>query len=320
MSGFATTASTYTHLSRANLWSTQLKEIFEAQVFANQYVDWLTDFPDGDTLNIPSIGQMEAQNFSEGEAVRYTAMDTGNFTFSIDKYLASATYVTTKMLQDSYVMKQVQAKFVPKQMRAIATIMETDILAIAPNGQTSANSNTINGAKHRFIGSGLNERIALEDFKKADYALQMANAPMTNKIAIVHPSVAYELETLPNIVNVSNNPQWEGVITTGLVTGTRFMRNVYGWDVYVSQFLKTNTASETIDGVTAAAGVNNLFFTAAPDARPFIGSVRQSPKTESEYNKDMQREEYVTTCRYGVKLFRPECVVCVVTDTDQVYA
>jgi hypothetical protein len=98
------------------------------------------------------------------------------------------------------------------------------------------------------------------------------------------------------------------------------MKNIFGWDVYVSQYLKTNTASEAIDGVTAAAGVNNLFFSAAPEARPFIGSIRQSPKTESEYNKDLQREEYVTTCRYGMKLFRPESVVCVVTDTDQVYA
>ena len=106
MSGFSTVNTD--HLIRSNLWSTQLKENFEAMMFAQQYIDWITDFPDGDTLNIPSIGQMEAQDFAEGEAVRYTAMDTGNFTFTIDKYLASATYVTSKMLQDSYVMSRVR--------------------------------------------------------------------------------------------------------------------------------------------------------------------------------------------------------------------
>ena len=318
MAGFSTV--TTDHLIRSNLWSSNLKEVFEAELFANQWMNWITDFPDGDTLNIPSIGQMEAQDFAEGEAVRYTAMDTGNFTFTIDKYLASATYVTQKMLQDSYVMKQVQAMFVPKQDRAIKAIIEADILALAPNAQTSANSNTINGAKHRIIGSGLNERIALEDFMKMKYALQLANAPLTQLIAVVHPSVEYELSTLPNHVNMSNNIHWEGVVSTGLTTGMRFVKNIFGWDVYVSQYIKTNTASEAIDGVTAAAGVNNVFFTAAPEARPFIGSIRQAPKVESEFNKDLQRDEYVTTCRYGMKLFRPECVGVVVTDTDQVYA
>ena len=318
MAGFMTTNTD--HLIRSNLWSSNLKEIFEADLYATQWIDWITDFPDGDTLNIPSIGQMEAQDFAEGEAVRYTAFDTGNFTFTIDKYLASATYVTDKMMQDSYVMSQVKSKFVPKQARAIATIMETDALAVGPNGQTSANSNTINGAKHRIIGSGTNERITLEDFMKMKYALQKANAPLTQLIAVVDPSVEYELSTLPNHMNMSNNIMWEGVVATGLTTGFRFMKNIFGWDVYVSQYLKVNTASEAIDGVTAAAGVNNLFFSAAPEARPFIGSVRQPPKVESERNKDLQRDEYVTTCRYGMKLYRPECLGVVVTDTDQVYA
>jgi hypothetical protein len=70
--------------------------------------------------------------------------------------------------------------------------------------------------------------------------------------------------------------------------------------------------------VTAAAGVNNLFFSAASDVLPFVGLIRQAPKVDSEYNKDWQRDEYVTTCRYAFKLFRPENLVVVVTDTDQV--
>ena len=318
MAGFLSTNTD--NLTRSNLWSTQLKEHFEAPTFAMQYINWITDFPDGDTFNIPSVGVMEAQDFVEGDAVRYTAMDTGNFTFTIDKYLASATYVTSKQLQDSYVMKQVQASFVPEQIKAIERIMEADVLKLAPDNQTTANSNTINGAKHRFIGSGSSEKITLEDFMKAKFALQKANMPLTSLVAIVDPSVEYELSTLPNIVNMSNNPMWEGVITSGLTTGMRFSKNIFGWDVYVSQYLQVNTASEAIDGVTAAAGVNNVFFTADSSVKPFVGAWRQAIKTESGYNKDLQREEYVTTCRYGMDLFRPEAVVCVVTDTDQVYA
>ena len=100
-------------------------------------------------------------------------------------------------------------------------------------------------------------------------------------------------------------------------TGMRFVTNVMGFDVYMSQNLKSGIA-ETIDGKTTTVGVANLFFSATPDVLPFVGSIRQTPKVDSEYNKDFQREEYVTTCRYGFKLFRPENMVVVLTDTDQV--
>jgi hypothetical protein len=224
------------------------------------------------------------------------------------------------MKQDSYVMSQLQAAFVPKMTRAIMKSMETDLLAVGPDNQTAANANLINGARHRFVASGAGETLMPEDFAKALYALQKANVPTTNLVAIVDPSVEYHLNTITNIVNVSNNPQWEGIITTGLSSGFRFIRNIYGFDVYTSQNLKVNTGSETIEGVTAAAGVNNLFFSAAPEASPFVGLVRQAPQVDSDYNKDRQRDEYVVTARYGFDLFRPESLITILTDTDQVYA
>lgn len=316
MAGFSTSQTD--HLIRSNLWSSQIKEVLMDELMATKYVDMITDFPDGDTINIPSMGQADVLDYAEGQAVKYTAMDTGNFTFSITAYKSSATYITEKMKQDSFYTARLVSSFVPKQSRAIAKAMEVDILSVGPNGQTASNLNTINGANHRWVGSGTNETIAVQDFAKAKYALQKANVPMTNLVAIVDPSVEYALSTLTNLTSVSNNPRWEGIVRDGMSTGTKFVMNVYGFDVYVSQNLKVNTTSETINSVTSAAGVNNLFFSAAPDVLPIVGSVRQPPKVDSEYNKDMQREEYVTTCRYGYKLFRPENMVVVITDTDQV--
>lgn len=315
MAGFQTSSND--HLIRSNLWSNQIKEVLLDELFATKYVDMITDFPDGDTLNIPSIGQAEVADYSEGQAVKYTGMDTGNFTFTINKYKSSATYITEKMKQDSFYMSRLVSSFVPKQHRAIAKAMEIDILDLAPTAQTSGATNAINGAAHRWVASGTSEVIALQDFAKARYALQKANVPMVNLVAIVDPSVEYTLSTLTNLVNVSNNPRWEGIVSSGISTGMKFISNVYGFDVYVSQNLKTGV-NETIGGVTSGAGVANLFFSAAPDVLPFVGSVRQAPKVDSEFNKDLQREEYVTTCRYGFKLYRPENMVVVISDTDQV--
>lgn len=319
MAGFSTTSNE--HLIRSNLWSNQIKEVLLDELMGMRYVDMIADFPDGDTINIPSIGLAEVSNYSEGQAVRYTAMDTGNFTFTINQYKSSATFITNKMKQDSFYADRLIATFVPRQARAIAVAMEADCLATGPAGQTAADSNTINGAKHRFVGSGASETITVEDFAKARYALFKANVPMTNLTAIVCPEVSYSLQTQTNVVNLlSPQPQWASVVHDGISTGMRFKFNLYGFDVYESNHLKTNTGSETIDAVTAAAGVNNLFFSAAGDVLPFVGAVRQPPKVDSEYNKDLQRDEYVTTCRYDYKLYRPENLVIVLTDTDQVYA
>lgn len=315
MSGFSVASND--HLIRSNIWTGQLKELFDAELLGTKWVDMI-DFPDGDTLNIPSIGQAEVLDYNEGQAIKYTAMDTGNFTFTIDQYKSSATYIYNKYKQDMFYMSRLVSSFVPKMNRAIMAAMENKILAVGPDAQTAANTNAINGAAHRWIGQGTNETMSVLDFAKAKYALQKANVPMTNLVAIVDPSVEYAINAISNISNLSDNPRWEGIITSGMASGMRFIRNIYGFDIYVSQFLKVNTASEQIGTPTAAAGVNNLFFSASADALPIVGSVRQPPKVDSSYNKDLQRDEYVTTCRYGFKLFRPENMVVVVTDTDQV--
>jgi hypothetical protein len=205
MAGFST--NTNQHLIRSNIWSGQLKEVLEEELMGMRYVDMITDFPDGDTLNIPSIGQMEVQDFAEGQAVRYTAMDTGNFTFSINEYKSAATYITEKMKQDSFYTSRLVSSFVPKMRRALMKAIEVDVLSIGPDGQTVSDVNSINGADHRWVGSGTNETISVTDFAKALNSLQMANVPAVNLVAIVHPSVEYALNTLTNIVNVSNNPR-----------------------------------------------------------------------------------------------------------------
>ena len=301
---------------RSNLWSTQLKELFEDDLIAMRWVDMVEDFPDGDTLNIPSIGQAEVNDYVENKSIVYTSFDTGNFTFTISQYKQSAVYITNKMKQDSYVFDQLVAKFVPNMHRALAKQMEIDALKVGPNGQTASNLNTINGANHRFIGSGTNETIAVKDFALATYALQKAAAPMTNRVAIVDPSVEYTLKTLSTLVSLDNNKHWEGIVRDDLSTGMKFNFNIFGWDVYTSMNLPT--LNETIDGKTTASGVANLFFSATGDALPFIGHVRQAPSVESEYNKDEQREEYVSVARYGFGLYRPEALVVIATDTDQV--
>jgi hypothetical protein len=307
-------------LIRSELWSATLKEALKDELKATGYVDWLSGFPDGTTFTIPSIGDATVRDYVEDTAVKYDAMDTGEFQFTLGTYVSAATYITKKARQDAFYASRLESSFVPKQLRAIMEKLETDIMALgaggASGGQTAANANQINGADHRFVGTGTNEVISVADFAKALFSLKKANVPDRNLIAIVDPSVEYTLNTLSNLVNVSNNPRWEGIITSGIASGMRFVKNVYGFDVYTSNYLAT--ANETIGGKTTAAGKANLFFSADGSILPFVGAWRQHPEVDGEYNKDFQREEYVTTARYGLKVYRPENLVVVLTDTDQV--
>lgn len=311
MSGFATYNTE--HLIRSEIWSTQLKEILEFELQGVRYVDMLSEFTDGNVINIPSIGQAEASDYVEGEAVKYTSMDTGNFQFSINEYKQSGTFITNKMKQDTFYLDRLVSSFVPKQSRAIMAGIEEKVMAVGPDGQTVNDLNVINGGPHRFVAQGASGVMVPEDFALAKYSLQKAAVPMTNLVAIVDPSVEYQLSTMTNLVNVSNNPRWEGIVRDGMSTGTKFLMNIYGFDVYVNHFLKKGV-SDTISGQTATNGVANLFFSATQDVLPFVGQIRQAPRVDSEYNKDYQREEYVTTARYDFALYRPENLVTVISN------
>src|SRR5690554_6691056 len=134
------------HLTRSDLWSAQLKELFEDELFAIRYVNWLDSFPDGEMFHIPSIGQAEAQDYEENQASTYSALDTGEFLFRVTEYLQSGHYITNKLKQDMYYMNQLVSSFVPKQYRAIMKRMETDVLRIGPDRQTASSPNFINDA------------------------------------------------------------------------------------------------------------------------------------------------------------------------------
>lgn len=301
-------------LIRSEVWSTELKEILRDELMAMQYVDWMTEFPDGDTFTIPSIGVGDVDDYVEDTNIVYRPLDTGEFQFTITEYLSSGNYITRKAEQDLFYANQLMSRFVPEQERALMVRLEGDILKVGPDGQTAADTNDINGEKHRFVATGTSNVISVEDFARARLSLKKANVPDTNLIAIVDPSVEFTLNTQTNLVNISNNRMWEGIVSDGIASGMKFVKNVYGFDVWSSNHLKSN-AAETLEAVAISGFANNLFFSAAPGVAPFKGAWRQMPQVDTEFNKDKQRTEFVTTARYGLALFRPENLVVIPSQT-----
>jgi hypothetical protein len=317
MAGFTTTNTQY--LFRTNLWSRQIKELLLDDLNAMNWVRIISDFPDGFTLNIPSIGEATTFDFVEGQAVKYESMSTGNFTFSFDNYKGSAHAISEKFKRDSYYSSDVIAAFVPREHRALMEAVETNIFAKMNSGQTASNTNTINNGYHRWVAQGTGQTITPQDFSAAKFALIKANVPLTDLIAVIDPTVAYSLETQTNLVNLlSPNPQWQKLAYDGSVKGFKFQFNVFGFDVYISNYLPA-ISSETIGSATVTNGSPNFFFSAAPgDTCPVVGAFRQMPTVYSEFNKDLQQEEYLTIAEWGFKLYRPENLVSILTAVNAV--
>src|SRR6185503_13708278 len=180
------------HLTRSDLWTNELKEILQDDLMATKFIRWI-DFGEGEVLHIPSIGEIEAQDYVEGQAVEYSALDTGDFEFSVTEYKQSGVFITNKAKQDLFYAAQLESRFVPAMQRALAVRLEVDALRVGPEAQTAGDPNALEGVAHRWVGTGGTGggSISVEDFARARLALQKANVPMTNLIAIVDPSVAY---------------------------------------------------------------------------------------------------------------------------------
>lgn len=313
MTGITTT--TGVQLIRTDVWSDTVKEILEDDLIALNYVSKI-DFSDGNTLHIPSVGQMVAENYTEDGEITFQSPDTGEFTFTITEYKQVATYITDKQKQDSFYTEKLLSRIPVDAARALNVAVEVDILGLSAS-QTASDTNTINGAKHRFVASGTSEAMTVADIRKAKYALDKANVPYPGRIAIVSPETELQIRNDTTIVSqITNQPAWDDILKGGLSRGMRFVANIEGFDIYVSNYLAD--ANETISGVTTAAGKANMFFSALPEMETFLFAWRQDPRFEFQRNIMRQRDEYVLTARYGKALYRPEALVCILADTDNV--
>ncbi len=332
--GTGHTTANMAQLIRSEVWSNSLKEVLTDDMrMASKYVKWISgEFSDGDVFTIPSIGQLGIFDYSEDTAIQMQAMDTGEFQFSISEYKGVGTYITQKARQDLHYAAQLEARFVPEQSRALSEEVESFIFKQGQpgtsNGQTVADLNSYNGAAHRWVGMGTrnSQRVLTpEDFSRAKYSLKKANVPMTGLTAIVDPVQAAVIETHPNFINFTENVYGTDMITNGMSSGFRWVKRIFGFDVYESNYLPLSGtgqtgASETIDSVASGTNaVGNLFFSSAGNCPPWIGAWRQMPKVDTKFEPSMQREEYYVTARYGAKLYYPENFVTVLTGTGSIW-
>ena len=284
----------------------------------------VSDFGAGTTLNIKTVGSVTLQEAAEETELNYTNIATGTVTLGITDYVGDAWKVTDDLREDGSQIDTLMAMRAMESTRALGERHETDFLSVANAAQTAADLNLVNGRPHRWVGSaaGNTHVITLQDFISMKLAFDKALAPAGGRIAIVDPVVEASLNSMTNLVNVSNNPQFEGVVTEGFARDHKFVKNVFGWDVYTSNFLKTVEATEVLDGSaygltaeTAAVGdVANVFMSVADDsAKPIMNAWRRAPKTEGWRDQETRSDKYQVTSRYGFGAQRVDTLGVILT-------
>lgn len=271
----------------------------------------VSDFQSGTTLNIKTIGSVTIQDGAEEVPFDYSPIESGEVTLTITDYIGDAWYVTDELREDGSQVEALMNGRKVESTRAIQETFESRFLARCNTSQTNANPNNVNGFAHRIASSETNNVAALSHFISMKLAFDKANVPAGGRIAIVDPVVA---ATLDGLVSISRDvtPFGEKILQGGFATNHQFIMNLYGWDIITSNRLATGSMG---DGTTTIAnGVANIFMSVVDDnTKPIMGAWRRMPKVEGERNKDLRRDEFVTSCRWGFGTQRVDSLGILVT-------
>jgi len=300
-------------LIRSELWQRQLEETLHEQLLGTPFVRQI-DFPDGSAFTMPSIGTAIVRDLPEDTEVTFDALDTGEKQMTLNDPVVAATSISEVFLEDSLWSSEFMSAIPTEHAAAVMERFETDVLALAMQQSNAASGSPINGIEHRRKGSGTTGAIAPADFSYAHYALTKAKIAPKNMVAIVDPSVAHILETSTNLVNVSNNPMWEGIVATGIHKNMRFVKNVYGFDIYTTNLLPET--DETLDGEDfTGKGIANIFMSLDREMLlPFAIAWRRRPQLDRQFDMKTREEQVTTTARWGTLLSREDNLVVTVTD------
>jgi hypothetical protein len=258
----------------------------------------VSDFGSGTTLHIKTVGTVTVQDGAEEVPFDYTPIESGEVTLTITDYIGDAWYVTDELREDGAQVEALMSARSSESTRAIQETFESRFLKKCNTSQTNANANTVNGFAHRIASAATNNVATLDAFIKMKLAFDKANVPAGGRIAIVDPVVA---ATLDGLVSIGRDvtPFAERILQEGFARDHTFLMNLYGWDIITSNRLQTGSFS---DGTTTVTnGVANVFMSVADDnTKPIMGAWRRMPKVEGERNKDLRRDEFVTSCRWGL--------------------
>ena len=277
----------------------------------------VSDFGSGEVLNIKTIGEAQIQEVEEDAPIKYSPIETGEVELRISEYIGDGWYVTDKMRQDGAQIESLMATRGQEATRAIQERFETQAFATLNAAQAQAGANLVNGFAHRIASAETNGVFSFDHLIALRLAFNKAEVPMGGRVGVVDPVVEATLNTKYQVTtsNLDANPTAQGIFENGFAREHSFVTNIFGWDIMTSNRLPKGSLQ---DGTTTIAdGVANLFMCVLDDnCKPLMAAWRQMPKVEGDRNKDLQRDEYVQTARFGFGAQRLDTLAVLITSAS----
>lgn len=275
-----------------------LRNLHDGMLPQNFYRN-VSDFGEGEVLNIKSIGEAKLQYVNEDTPLEYNPIESGNIQMQITDYPGDGWYITDVMRQDGSQIPALLAARADESRYALQQFVEARAYETLNAAQTDGDPNSINGFAHRVASAEADGTATVEAFSKMKLAFDKAEVPLGGRIAIVDPVVAASLqEKFQGSYSVDSNPMMQEILNSGFDREHQFIMNLFGWNIMTSNRLPKGDFGDGTNTITD--GVANLFMSVASDqTKPLMMAWRQMPKTESERNKDLQRDEFIMTARFG---------------------
>ena len=277
----------------------------------SQFYRNVSDFGSGNTLHIKTVGSVTIQDGAEEVPFVYTPIESGEVLLTITDYVGDAWYVTDELREDGTSIEALMAARSTESTRAIQETFESRFLRRCNSAQVNAQANPVNGFAHRIASAEVNNVATLNHFINMKLAFDKANVPVGGRVAIVDPLVG---ATLDRLVSIGRDvtPFAEQILANGWTRDHQFLMNLYGWNIITSNRLATGSFG---DGTTTVAnGVANVFMSVADDnTKPIMAAWRRMPKVEGERNKDLRRDEFVTSSRWGLGAQRVDTLGILIT-------
>lgn len=311
----AITSSSNPAFVEATQYSTFILENLHDGLLPGAFYRNVTDFPNGTTLNIKTIGSATIQEITEDEDITFNPIESGNIQLRISDYIGDAFYVTDIMRQDGAQVEQLLAMRASEGTRAIQETFESRFFETLNDSQTAGAVNAVNGFNHRFVGTGSNDTMQEQDLIDMRLAFDKANVPMAGRIAIVDPVVAATFSKKAILTSNldAGNPLFASLVKDGFDQDHKFVTDIHGWQIWTSNRLP-KVASETVSGNAVTDGVANIFMCVADDqCKPGMVAWRQTPATETDRDISKKRDEFVTTTRWGDGAQRQDTLGVVLT-------
>lgn len=280
----------------------------------------VSDFGMGEVLNIKTIGDAQIQEIEEDAPIKYSPIETGEVELRITDYVGDGWYVTDKMRQDGSQIERLLQQRGAEATRAIQERFETRAFATLNAGQTDGAANAVNGFAHRLASAETDNVFSTAHLIALRLAFNKAEIPMGGRVGIVDPVVEATMNTKYQIVSgtgdLAANSTAQSIYESGWARDHTFVISMFGWDIMTSNRLPKGSFG---DGTTTVTdGVANLFMCTLDDnSKPLMAAWRQSPKVEGERNKDMQRDEFVQTARFGFGIQRKDTLAVLITDASK---